>query len=175
MELMNPRSATLSTRAIPKPTADVAGKTIAVLNNGWRSMDVLSEWLEEQLRRRGAVAVLHEAVPIAGAPERELLEDLAGRADAAFVGLANCGSCTAWTSRDLLDLHELGLPGMLLITERFLTLARSVARGRGFGEMPEVVLPGDLETATPDEVRQAATVAFGEVWSDLGTGEPVPA
>ena len=60
-------------------------------------------------------------------------------------------------------MHKRGLPSVTLVTERFLPLARSVARAQGIPDLPLVVLPKDVDTLPPEQLRQVATRAFREV------------
>ena len=63
---------------------------MAVLTNGWTSMDVIVARLTETLKSRYGVAkVLSFAVPVAVAADEAVLEEAARSADFALVGLAN--------------------------------------------------------------------------------------
>lgn len=59
-------------------------------------------------------------------------------------------------------MRQRGLPSVTLVTERFLPLAKSVARSRGIPDLPIVVLPRDVDTLPPEQLRQVATQAFRE-------------
>jgi hypothetical protein len=74
-----------------RPVAPVpaAGSRIVIVNNRWRSMNMLAGLLSERLLVAGAREVYQQpaliAEPLAGA----VLNDLGGRFDAAIVGLGN--------------------------------------------------------------------------------------
>jgi len=75
---------------VPGPLPSLEGKVVAILNNRWKSMDMVAERFAEGLRREHGVAeVLHRVIPISGPAPAELLDEVAARADVAIVGLAN--------------------------------------------------------------------------------------
>lgn len=75
---------------IPGPVATLEGTVVAILNNRWKSMDMVAERFAETLRRDHGVAdVLHRVIPISAPAPAELLDEVAIRADVAIVGLAN--------------------------------------------------------------------------------------
>ncbi len=75
---------------IPGPVATLQGKVVAILNNRWKSMDLVAERFEAALRRDHGVAdVLQRVIPISAAAPAALLDEVAGRAALAVVGLAN--------------------------------------------------------------------------------------
>ncbi len=75
--------------AEPQRIATLRGARVAVLDNGWTSMDVISEMLRDELVALGAREVLHYPTPHSRPSPVELLDEIAARADAAIVGLGN--------------------------------------------------------------------------------------
>lgn len=76
--------------ALPAPLPSLHGRVVAILNNRWKSMDLVAERFEAALRREHGVRdVLHRTIPISGAAPADLLDEVGRRADAAVVGLAN--------------------------------------------------------------------------------------
>jgi len=72
------------------PLETLEGKRVAILNNGWTSMDVIAQALERHLKEEyGVKEVLHWDIPIARAAPPEMLDEVAAKAQAAVVGLAN--------------------------------------------------------------------------------------
>ena len=68
----------------------LAGKTLAILNNGWTAMNEIAELLTEKLKERyGVVNVLQFGVPSAGAADPQVMRDATTKADFVIVGLAN--------------------------------------------------------------------------------------
>ena len=69
---------------------DLAGKTVAILNNRWTSMDVIADYLTRLLKEEyGVTQVFQVQVPIASPPPQEVFDEVVERADLAVVGLAN--------------------------------------------------------------------------------------
>ena len=58
---------------------------------------------------------------------------------------------------------------VIVITEAFLTLARSLARSRGVPDLPMVVLPHPFETLSEAAIDQFARERFGEILRRLTT------
>lgn len=76
-------------RALPQLEA-IAGKTLALLSNGWTSMDRIAARLGEGLKARyGVKDVLLLPIPISTPAENSLIDTVLQRADFAVVGLAN--------------------------------------------------------------------------------------
>lgn len=75
---------------VPGPLPTLRGKVVAILNNRWKSMDLVAERFEAALgREHGVAEVLHRVIPISAPAPAELLDEVASRADLAVVGLAN--------------------------------------------------------------------------------------
>ncbi len=66
------------------------GLRVAVLNNGWRSMDLMARTFATYLPERHGVASVREwRIPTSNETPTPLLEEVAATSDAAIVGLAN--------------------------------------------------------------------------------------
>lgn len=66
------------------------GKRLAVLNNGWRSMDLMSRMFASYFPQRYGVSEVREwRIPTSNETPVSLLEEVAASADLAIVGLAN--------------------------------------------------------------------------------------
>lgn len=91
LTILDPTSGPRSRVAALPPAIDsLQGRVVAILNNRWKSMDLVAERFETVLRRDYGVAdVLQRVIPATGAAPEALLEEVAGRADIAIVGLAN--------------------------------------------------------------------------------------
>ena len=76
--------------AAPQRPADLAGKSVGILNNNWRSMALIAEDLSIQLKEhQGVKNVTVRRIPIAGPATDETLRQTRAEADVAIVGLAN--------------------------------------------------------------------------------------
>ena len=68
----------------------VEGKTVAILSNGWTSMDRLAHHFGALLQERYGVAkVIQTPIPISTAMDEATLESTVKQADFAILGLAN--------------------------------------------------------------------------------------
>ena len=150
----------------PSRLTQLRGARVAIVNNGWMSMSLISARFAERLPAEygvGSVRV-HVVEPNGGATEA-VLAAIAKEADVAIVGLANCGGCTSWSVQNQIDLMRRGVYSVLLVTERYKKLAEVIRRGRGITDAPFVVLPvtesteyGDsamMEDIAEDVVRDA--------------------
>lgn len=71
-------------------SASLEGLRLAVLNNGWRSMDLMSATFAAYFPERYRVASVREwRIPTSNETPVSLLEEVAANADLAIVGLAN--------------------------------------------------------------------------------------
>jgi hypothetical protein len=68
----------------------LVGRSVALLDNGWSSLETIYARFEELLRERHGVArITREKIPIGRAAPHERMRALAAEADVAIVGLAN--------------------------------------------------------------------------------------
>ena len=69
---------------------DLRGATVAILNNRWTSMSIISEQIAIVLKEQYGVAeVFEKLIPLASAAPQETLDEVLERANLAVVGLAN--------------------------------------------------------------------------------------
>ena len=78
-------------RAVRKTIShSLEGMRLAVLNNGWRSMDLMSRMFVTYFPERYGVASVREwRIPTSNETPVALLEEVAATSDFAIVGLAN--------------------------------------------------------------------------------------
>ena len=70
--------------------ADLNGATVAILNNRWTSMNIISEHIGIILKEQyGVSEVLEKFIPLASAAPQETFDEVEDRAQLAIVGLAN--------------------------------------------------------------------------------------
>lgn len=70
--------------------ADLKGTTVAILNNRWTSMNIISEQIGIILKEQYGVAeVFEKLIPLASAAPQETFDEVEARAQMAIVGLAN--------------------------------------------------------------------------------------
>ncbi len=77
----------VSTEFAPQP---LQGKAVAILNNGWQSMNGLADVIRATLvDDHGVARILEHGIPLSTAAPESVLADVAENADVAIVGLAN--------------------------------------------------------------------------------------
>lgn len=70
--------------------ADLKGTTVAILNNRWTSMNIISEQIGIILKEQYGVAeVFEKLIPLASAAPQETFDEVEARAKMAIIGLAN--------------------------------------------------------------------------------------
>jgi hypothetical protein len=168
MMILNPTAPAPPIRFVelPRSLASLAGCTVAVLSNRWKSMDFIAKRLSERLQSEQKVAhVRIEAVPINGGAPSSILDSVAENTALAIVGLANCGSCTAWSVHDQIALIRRGVPAVVLVTERFVALANATRRSNGVPDAPMIVLPRteSIEYSGEEAMEVAAATTFSEL------------
>ncbi|MFA5885014.1 MAG: hypothetical protein WDA60_14280 [Acidimicrobiia bacterium] len=154
-------------RLAPSP-ATLAGLRIAVLDNGKANADVVMTRAAETLAARtGATVSLvtkkgprgesaNAAIPCAP----DIFERLLAEADLVITGAADCGSCTAYSVTDAIELEKAGKPAVVVTTTRFEPIARTLSASFGLPETRALVLPHPI--GGTDEVTLHA-------WADAAT------
>ena len=163
--VLDPIGPTARTRQIGSPAiADLAGLRIAVLDNTKpNAVEIMSRIAERLVRDYGAASyeVFRKLSSSQGA-SNEQFRIIAARYDLAITGSGDCGSCTSWSALDAVELEHRGVPAVLLVTDSFVPLARTLVRSGGvanlrFAQVPHPIggRPADEMTAVADEVVQS--------------------
>lgn len=138
----------LSTSLAPS-LSSLAGKRIAVLDNGKPNADVVMTRAAEALAARtGAVISVitkkgplgqsaNAAIPLAD----DRLELLLAQADVVITGAADCGSCTAYSVHDAIELERHGKPTVVTTTTQFEPVAKTLSTSFGAPDTRLLVLP----------------------------------
>jgi len=135
------------------PMDSLGGRKVALLKNAWPSWHRMTDRFERLLTDRVAgVATAQHLIPNGSAADPGLLKSIAEESDAAVVGLANCGSCTAWSFHDAMALSAMGLPVVLVVTSEFTSLVRALSATKG------VSLPTVVISRNPETVDEAAAL-----------------
>jgi hypothetical protein len=138
----------------------------------WLAWDIVTDEWAKMLTADGASPMLWRA-PVgkgddAAAEGGHDYATFLASIDIAITGLCNCGGCTTWAIRDTVGALEKGIPTVVVCTEHFVTLARSLAAQRGHRELRIEVLPFPLEGRPEEEVRQVARAHYDSMLSALG-------
>ena len=152
-----PEKASLS----PSPSS-LAGLRIAVLDNGKPNADFVMRAAAKHLAiRTGAVLSLvtkkgpmgmsaNAAIPMA----QDRFDRICAEADIVITGVADCGSCTAYSVHDAIALEKAGKPTVVTTTTQFEQVASTLANSFGLPETRLFVLPhpfGGTDEATLDD------------------------
>src|SRR3954471_10098227 len=137
-------------RATPLPS--LAGVRIAVLDNGKPNASVVMTRAAETLASRvGATVSLvtkkgpggrsaNAAIPCA----EDIFARVVREADIVITGAADCGSCTAYSVHDAIELEQAGRPAVVVTTTKFEPIALTMARSFGLPDTRILVLPHPL-------------------------------
>jgi hypothetical protein len=162
----------------PSP-ASLSGARIAVLDNGKPNAGVVMEHAAENLASRtGATVSLvtkkgpqglsaNAAVPMA----RDIFDRLLAEADLVVTGAADCGSCTAYSVQDAIELERAGVPAVVVTTTTFEPVARTLSANFGLAETRRLVLPHPLGGTDEPTLREWADHATDRLIS-LFTPDP---
>ncbi|GAA1827579.1 hypothetical protein GCM10009836_01610 [Pseudonocardia ailaonensis] len=141
----------------------LTGRSVAIVGNGWRSWAALREPIRAALvDEHGVTGVELFDVPLGEPAPEEVLRDVA-KADAAVVGLANCGSCAVATARNARWLADNGVAVLVAATQRYAGMVASLA-----GELPLVNLPADLEQFDDGRLATLAAELPRQIATHLG-------
>ena len=153
-------------RRAPSPPS-LAGLRIAVLDNGKPNAGtVMARAAESLAARTGAEVSLvtkkgpqglsaNAAIPVAD----DIFERLLAEADVVITGAADCGSCTAYSVHDAIELEKAGKPAVVVTTTKFEPIAVTLSAAQGLPETRKLVLPhpiGGTDEATLNGWADAA-------------------
>jgi hypothetical protein len=156
-----------------QPAGPLKGKRVGLRRDKfWVSWDVITDEWAILLQQDGATVVMWRA-PIAkgddaaaasGAEYAEFLSSI----DVAVVGLCNCGSCSMWAVHDAVGALERGMPTVVVATQQFEPLVRTLAKQRGHNELRLALLPYPLEGQDDAYLREVAREHYAELLETVG-------
>jgi hypothetical protein len=169
--LVDPTTAPAPPDSLPAATLEsLAGRKVALVKNAWPSWHRMVDRLGSLLAERADVATHQYLVPNGSAADPEQLKLIAATADAAVVGLANCGSCTAWSHHDAAVLSSLGVPVVLVVTAEFTSLVDALASSAGV-RLPTVTIDTNPETVPDATALTLLDDAYDAIVAALTTHE----
>jgi hypothetical protein len=131
----------------PTPTV-LSGLRIAVLDNGKPNAALVMTRAAETLARQTGARVslvtkkgpqgrsANAAIPCAP----DIFERVLAQADVVITGSADCGSCTAYSVYDTIELEKAGRPCVVVTTTQFAPIASTMAANFGLPEARTLVL-----------------------------------
>jgi len=165
-------------RLAPSP-ASLTGLRIAVLDNGKpNAVEVMTRAAETLAARTGATVSLvtkkgprgesaNAAIPVAD----DIFERLMHEADVVITGSADCGSCTAYSVHDTIELERAGKPAVVVTTTKFEPIAVTLSASLGLPDTRRLVLPhpiGGTDEATLHEWADAAADTLIQLFTTGG-------
>jgi len=157
---------------IAAPLDSLAGRKVALVQNAWPSWHRMTDRLGSLLAdREHSAGTPQHLVPNGSAADPEQLRLIAAAADAAVVGLANCGSCTAWSHHDAVVLSSFGIPVVLVVTSEFTSLVDALAKSTGV-RLPTVTIGTNPETVDTATALRLLDDAYPAVVRALTTPPP---
>jgi hypothetical protein len=154
----------------PSPES-LAGLRVAVLDNGKPNAAFVMTRLAESLAARSGAEVTvvlkkgprGESANAAIPCDPEIFERVVAEADVVITGTADCGSCTAYSVYDGIELEKAGRPAIVVTTTEFRPIAETMAEQFGLPELRIVVLPHPIGGTDPDTLTKWAGDAVDAV------------
>ncbi len=147
----------------PAPKS-LTGARIAVLDNGKPNAALLMTRIAEALAKETGAQVTtvlkkgprgesaNAAIPCAP----DVFERVLAQADVVITGTADCGSCTAYSVYDGIELEKAGKVAVVVTTTHFRPVAATMADHFGLPELRTLVLPHPIGGTDPDTLSQWA-------------------
>jgi hypothetical protein len=138
----------------------LAGRGLGFLSNTKPNIDLLLQTYASLLQQRYGITSFQARKRNAAVGAGPLVTEVSAQADGVVTGIADCGACTAQSSRDTVAFERDGVPAVLITTTAFEELAMNQARFAGAERIRVIVLPHPFESLGADEVvaRAEATV-----------------
>jgi hypothetical protein len=154
----------------PSPPS-LSGLRVAVLDNGKPNAAFVMTRLAESLAERAGATVTvvlkkgprGESANAAIPCDPEIFERVVAEADVVITGTADCGSCTAYSVYDGIELEKAGRPAVVVTTTEFQPIAATMAQHFGLPDLRVVVLPHPIGGTAPDTLTKWADDAVDTV------------
>jgi hypothetical protein len=156
----------------PSP-ASLSGYRLAVLDNGKpNTLLVLTRLAETLSARTGAQVSLvtkkgpqgmsaNAAIPCAP----DIFERVVAEADIVITGMADCGSCTAYSVHDTIEFEKIGRPAVVVTTTRFEPITDTLAANFGLPGIRRLVLPHPVGGTDPETLARWCDAAVDRLIS----------
>ena len=157
--------------ALAASPSSLAGLRIAVLDNGKPNADVVMTRAAKSLAARTGASVslvtkkgpqglsANAAIPCAP----DIFERLLAESDVVITGAADCGSCTAYSVTDAIELEKSGKPAVVVTTTKFAPIAETLAASFGLPETRRLVLPHPIGGTDEPTLHAWADAAVDEL------------
>jgi hypothetical protein len=153
------------------------GRTVGLYWNGKNLGDIALARVREHLAAAFPGVSFLDVFGEKGGLNRYLspaqLEMMARECDAAIGTTADCGSCTSWLMRDMVELERRGVPTAAYTAQIFDDDAHWSAKTFGLPELPIVLVPQPFTNRTPAAIRRMVDDSLPRVIEAL-TRNPEP-
>lgn len=163
---------------LARSPAALAGLRIAVLDNGKPNAAIVMTRAAETLAARTGAHVslvtkkgpqgrtANAAIPMAP----DVFDRLVGESDVVITGSADCGSCTAYSVHDAIELEKAGRPAVVVTTTKFEPVAATLSESFGLAETRRLVLPHPIGGTDAATLRHWADAAADRLIALFTTG-----
>jgi hypothetical protein len=136
------------TALAPAPVT-LGGLRIAVLDNGKPNAALVMRRLAESLAKRvdATVSLVTKKGPLGRSANAaipcapDVFDRVVREADVVITGTADCGSCTAYSVYDAIELEKVGKPSIVVTTTQFAPIAETMSEHFGLPDARRLVLP----------------------------------
>jgi hypothetical protein len=172
VQIMSPvPQAAVDRASVPPPLRSLQGRVVG-LRIEWTNFGIFLDRFEQRLLEDADVVtkrwdlIMDKRVQGRAdrAPRKAEFEAFAAGIDTAIVGLAACGSCTAWSIDDAVNLIARGIPTVVVATDEFEGLCRSLAKFHGYPDLPLLIVPHPFHTLQEDVVLSNAEEKVDELY-----------
>jgi len=149
-------------RARKSASADLAGKTVGLLDIGKMRGSEYIDRLEVLLQARGIRTRRYAKPTNTRTAPIPILQAVATECDAVIIALSDCGSCTSCSTHDLNDLDLRGTPGVSVLTTEFRDAFANQCRAIGYAGA-SVFVPHPMQNRTTAELHAFAEASVEEI------------
>lgn len=172
LEVCNPVAPTSSASVTPAPRpTTLDGKAIGLYWNYKQGGDVALARVEELLRRRFPAARFVRCDGELGMVMKHMTtaqaDQLGAELDAVVGTTSDCGSCTAWLVRDMIELEKRGVPSVSYTSDAFVHDAFQSAKAFGMHSLRIARVPLPLTNQSPDAVCRMVDDSIEQVVAGL--------
>lgn len=135
--------------------SDQLGATVGLIDNSKDNSDVVLSYVADDLAETFGASVIwvRKKLPSAGI-DHDDLRKLVAECSFVISGVGDCGSCTTWSCIDAVEAERSGIPAILVCSETFSPLAKSVALSLGAASLRLAVVSHPVGGLTLDALRE---------------------
>jgi hypothetical protein len=144
-----------------------ARRVIGLLNNSKPNVNFFLQTIDTELTARFPdYRIVNFVKPRSAGPCLEL-DEIATQCDFAINAVADCGSCTAWSIHDSIELEKRGVATITVVTDVFEELSKEVACSMGAANIRMAAITHPLGELKEHEVKARAKKYAGKIIATL--------